>query len=65
MDPIALRFSIILQIFYRQVAAIFVAGALAAPEPEADPWYTPYGGHWGRKRRDADSDAVAEPEPMP
>merc|ERR1712078_409615 len=34
---------------------------------EAQPWYgyRGYGGYWGRKRREADSEAVAEPEAEP
>ena len=49
------------------MAVVLVAGVLAEPEAESKPWYGyrgygGYGGWYGRKRREADSDAVAKPE---
>ena len=59
--------SILFFSFYKQLAVVLVAGVLAEPEAESKPWYGyrgygGYAGYWGRKRREADSDAVAKPE---
>ena len=52
-----------------QLAVVLVAGVLAEPEPESKPWYGyggyGYGGYWGRKRRAADSEPVADAESKP